>query len=279
MAMYHQPPDKDIAMEHDSITSTPAFSEPIVTDDRTDVPVDRPPTVALGPPLQLALLVGGAALIGILVALLLWNDLGPGPIDAFVVGIHSHTGLSISGAIWITFGLMNLVAWAMGRRPGIGTLLAPIVAGFVIEVVLSILDNFGPPDLIATRIALQIVAIGVAGIGVGAMVASRLGAGPPELLASALSDRTGVSESITRMGFEVSCLLAALLLGGPVGFGTILFAALIGPAVGRGCRIVDAALAAAFGRKTDGGRRTRPRTPEPEDFPGTDIAIVCAGCV
>jgi len=265
-------------MEHDSATPTTAFSEPIVMDDRTDASVDRPPKLALGLPLQLALLVGGATLIGILVALLLWNDLGPGPIDAFVVGIHSHTGLSISGAIWITFGLVNLVAWVIGRRPGIGTLLAPIVAGFVIEVVLSLLDNFDPPNLIATRIALQIVAIGVVGIGVGAMVASRLGAGPPELLAGALSDRTGVSESITRMGFEVSCLLAAMLLGGPIGFGTILVAALIGPAVGRGCRIVDTALAAAFGRKIDGGAHARPRPPEPADSSGADIALVCVSC-
>jgi uncharacterized membrane protein YczE len=235
-------------MKRYSDTLMPPPHETAVAHGPAGALVTRRP-VALGVVNQFALLVGGAALIGAVIAVLLWNDLGPGPVDAFIAGIHSRTGLPISGAIWITFGVINAVAWAMGRRPGVGTLLAPLVAGLVIEVVLSALDNVERADMLVARVALQVVAIGLVGIGVGAMIASRLGAGPPELLASALSDRTGLRESVTRTGFEVSCLIVAVPLGGPVGLGTLLVAVLIGPAVLHGRRVVDGALAAPGRRR------------------------------
>lgn len=229
-------------MEYDSDTLTQSPHRPAVAHRRAGALANKR-SVTLGIVKQFVLLVGGAALIGAVIAVLLWNDLGPGPIDAFIAGIHSRTGLPISGAIWITFGVINAVAWAMGRRPGVGTLLAPLVAGLVIEVVLSALDSVERADMLVARVGLQVVAIGLVGIGVGAMIASRLGAGPPELLASALSDRTGLRESVTRTGFEVGCLIVAVPLGGPVGLGTLLVAVLIGPAVLYGRRVVDAALA------------------------------------
>lgn len=240
--------------------------------DSTTTPADTADgraVVILGMPTRLALLTSGAALIGLVIAVLVWNDLGPGPIDAFVVGVHTHTGLPISVSIWALFGLVNAIAWALGRRPGIGTLVAPIVAGFIIEFVLAALSAHGPADALVVRVGLQVGGIAVVGVGVGAMVASKLGAGPPELLAAALADRTGMPESMTRTGFEVSCLAGALLLGGPVGLGTLIVAALIGPAVVRGCRLVDATLAAASRRRPQYARR-RDRDP-------VDVAPSTAG--
>ena len=79
----------------------------------------------------------------------------------------------------------------------------------------------------------------VVGLGAGALIVSGLGAGSGELLASAASDRTGRPEPRLRMAFELTWLVVGVLLGGPIGVGTVLVALTIGPAVMVGYRAVD----------------------------------------
>jgi uncharacterized membrane protein YczE len=91
--------------------------------------------------LRFVLLVGGSSIIGVFVAILIWNGLGPGPMDVLVVGVSARTGLSLTLICWSMFGAMNLISWIMGRRPGFGTVAAPMIAGFVIALTVSGLEN------------------------------------------------------------------------------------------------------------------------------------------
>lgn len=192
---------------------------------------------------RIALLVAGAVTIGGAVALMLWNDFGPGPLDVFIGAIRSRTGLPLAAAVWATVGSLIAIAWALGRRPGIGTLMGPLIIGPTMQFTLDALDRMGPPDGLAAHVAVHLVAIGAVGVGAGALIASGLGAGTGELLAAAASDRSGRPESGVRLGFEVTWVVLGVLLGGPIGLGTILVAVLIGPAVQCGFRLVDSATA------------------------------------
>lgn len=188
---------------------------------------------------RIALLLTGASVIGASVAVLLWNDFGPGPLDVFIGAIRTRTGLPLTLAVWATVGAIMAIAWLLGRRPGFGTLAAPLVIGPVMQTVLTALQEFGAPHGLAAHLVVHIVGIAGIGLGAGALIVAGLGAGTGELLAAAASDRTGSSESRVRMVTELTWLVLGVLLGGPIGIGTLIVAFLVGPAVANGHRVVD----------------------------------------
>lgn len=192
---------------------------------------------------RFALFAGGSVLIGAAVAVMLWNQLGPGPLDVFIGAVRSRTGLPLTLAVWSTVFSLLGVAWLLGRRPGWGSVAGPVVVGPVMQLVLAQLDEVPPPSTLVFRIVVQLVAIAAVGIGAGATIASGLGAGSGELLAAAASDRSGHSEPRVRVAFELSWLVLGVALGGPIGLGTVIVALSIGPAVASGYRLVDAAMA------------------------------------
>ena len=163
---------------------------------------------------------------------MLWNDLGAGPLDVFIGALRTRTGLPLAFAVWITIGALTLLAWALGRRPGLGTVLGADRGRT---------DDAGgarPTSSSSSRRSgwrrgsrSTCWPSASVGFGAGAVMASRLGQGTGELLALAASDRSGRPEQRMRLMFEVTCLAVGGLLGGPIGLGTVLVALCIGPSV------------------------------------------------
>ncbi len=191
---------------------------------------------------RLALLVSGSLVIASGVAVMLWSGLGPGPLDVFIGAIRVRTGLPLTLSVWLVIASLIAAAWLMGRRPGPGTLVSPLIVGPTMQVMLSLLDGVDPPDSVAVLLVIHVAAVFVVGVGAGALIVSGLGAGSGELLASAASDRTGRPEPRLRMAFELTWLVVGVALGGPIGLGTVVVALAIGPAVMVGYRAVDGAV-------------------------------------
>ncbi len=199
----------------------------------------RPPSRLLRNSARIALLVAGSWLIAVGVAVMLWSGLGPGPLDVFIGAIRMRTGLSLTLAVWLVMASFIATAWLLGRRPGPGTLLSPLLVGPIMEATVSLIGRVEPPDALVMALAIHVTAVFVVGLGAGALIVSGLGAGSGELLAAAASDRTGRAEPRTRMAIESSLLFVGVVLGGPIGIGTIVVALTIGPAVMVGHRRVD----------------------------------------
>lgn len=185
------------------------------------------------------MLVGGSLLIAVAVATMLWNSFGPGPLDVFIAGLRESTGISLTLAYWSAFAGMLVLALMLGRRPGPGTVVTPLILGPAVESMLSVVDQFDRPESLWLQVIIHVAAIGLAGVGAGTLIVSGLGAGTGELLATAASDRTGRPEPYVRLGFEMGWLVVGVLLGGPIGVGTVIVAGLIGPAVANGHRLVN----------------------------------------
>lgn len=189
---------------------------------------------------RVALLLLGSTIIGVAVGVMLWNDFGPGPLDVFIGAVRTRTGLPLAVAVWAVVAAMAAIAWALGRRPGVGTLLGPFVIGPVMQVTVSVLDRVDAPSSLPSHLVVHALALFVVGFGAGALIVSGLGAGTGELLAAAASDRSGRPETAVRFACEATWLVLGVALGGPIGLGTVLVAALIGPSVAHGYRRVDA---------------------------------------
>ncbi len=180
---------------------------------------------------------GGKLLVGlVLFGAGLWlglvAELGVGPWDVLCGGLAEHLGTPFGRtAIGISVVVL-LVGLACRVRPGVGTLLNVVLVGATIDVLLGTgwLDGLGeeplPLRLLATAGGIATVAAGSA-----LYLGAHLGPGPRDGLMVALVQRTGWSVGRCRFLLECGVLVLGVLLGGPVGVGTVAFALGIGPAV------------------------------------------------
>lgn len=187
---------------------------------------------------KIALVTAGSVLVALAVAVTLWTQLGPGPLDVFIGAVRVRTGLPLGLAIWLVVGSLIALAWALGRRPGPATLVGPLVVGPVMQFGVSVLDTVDVPDALVARMAIHLLAVLAIGLGAGMTIASGLGAGSGELLAIAAAARTGRRRPHVRLAFESTWLVVGVTLGGPIGLGTFIVALAIGPSVELGYRSV-----------------------------------------
>ena len=79
--------------------------------------------------LRLAQVLGGIALVGIGSGLYLTTNLGPGPRDGLMTGIHERTGIAVT-PVRLTIEVVVLAAgWVLGGTVGLGTVLFALLIG------------------------------------------------------------------------------------------------------------------------------------------------------
>jgi uncharacterized membrane protein YczE len=181
---------------------------------------------------RLLKLLVGLYLFGQGIWLGLQADLGVGPWDVLHGGLADKLGTpfgrtSIAVSI-VVFGI-GLLARV---RPGIGTVLNVVVIGLVIDVLLptALLDGVRDGPLVV-RILTTLAGIASVAAGSALYLGAHLGPGPRDGLMVAIHQRTGWPVGLARGVLECCVLIIGILLGGPVGIGTVAFALLIGPAV------------------------------------------------
>lgn len=175
---------------------------------------------------RLLRLGAGLVLFGASIALMLKAGLGVDSWDVLHQGLAEETGISLG---WIINGvsIAALLAWIpLGERPGVGTIANSLVVGIVADVTLNLITV---PESFPIQLGALVLAVVGNGLATGLYVGAGLGPGPRDGLMTGLSNRTGQSIRRVRTGIEVTVLLAGLLLGGPVGLGTVLYAIAIGP--------------------------------------------------
>lgn len=79
--------------------------------------------------LRLAFVLGGIAIIGIGSGLYLTTNLGPGPRDGWMTGVHVRTGWPISAVRLGIEVTVVVLGWLLGGTVGIGTVLFALLVG------------------------------------------------------------------------------------------------------------------------------------------------------
>lgn len=175
---------------------------------------------------RLVRLVVSCVILGVGVAMLLIAALGS---DGYSTMVN---GLSI--AFDVKFWVVNLIvgillvsmAWTRGLKPGMGTIVQPLVVGFVVS---GLLDASDEPDSIWIRITLLVLSFPVVAVGVAGYLAVDAGAGPTEAAALAFDPPVPFkwSYSVVQGGGA----LLGWLCGAAIGPGTLLVIFLLGPLV------------------------------------------------
>jgi uncharacterized membrane protein YczE len=186
-----------------------------------------------GYPLRLAAFVGALMLVAVGVSLMIRAEIGVAPYDVLITGAARTLGLSVGSTAMIVPLFFIAGGMALGGRLGVGTVLATVVVGPIINVVLPRIAHL---DALSVRIPVFVVGLLLTATGIAGVVAARVGTGPVELLMLAVHER-GVALTWVRTAIEVGCVAIGWVLGGQVGAGTLVFALAIGPLLGRILRL------------------------------------------
>ncbi len=171
-------------------------------------------------------LIVSCLVLGVGVAFLLSAALGSDGYSTFV------NGLSLS--LDLPFVLVNLalgvvliaLTWWRGLRPGLGTVVQPVVVGEAVSLTMALLHT---PDGLVARGAMLAIGFVIAALGVAGYLGSNTGAGPTEAAALAVDPPVPFRWSYSAV--QGGGAFGGWLLGASVGPGTILVITLLGPAV------------------------------------------------
>lgn len=170
----------------------------------------------------------GLWLYGFAMALFIRSALGLDPWDVFHAGLQQLLGWSF-GTVVIVVGFAVLLLWIPLRQwPGVGTVANAVVIGIATDVTLRMVP---PAPNWVVGVALLLAGLVINGLAGALYIGAQLGPGPRDGLMTGLARRTGWSLRLIRTGIEMSVLAIGWLLGGAVGFGTVLYAVGIGPLV------------------------------------------------
>lgn len=178
---------------------------------------------------RLGTLALGLVLVGSGVALMIRGEIGVAPYDVLTTGIAHASGIEIGVAAMLLPLAFAMVGWALGRKPGPGTLLAVLLVGPILGTVLSALPDL---DAMLPRVAVFGAGFLLVAAGITSVIIAEIGPGPAEIVMLAVHDK-GYPLAPVRTGIELVCVAIGWAIGGQVGVGTVVVALLIGPMLRR----------------------------------------------
>ncbi|MFL6127108.1 YczE/YyaS/YitT family protein [Actinophytocola sp.] len=186
----------------------------------------RPVSVTTSPVRRLPQLLGGLAVYGISMGLMIRSGLGLDPWDVLHDALSRRTGLSF-GTVTAALGALVLLCWIpIRQRPGVGTVANILVIAVAVDATLALVPA---PSALVVRILFLVAGVVLNGLATAVYIGVRLGPGPRDGLMTGLTARTRLSVRVVRTGIEITVLATGWLLGGTVGVGTVVYALAIGP--------------------------------------------------
>ena len=176
---------------------------------------------------QVFQVIFGTSLIGVGISLNYLANLGLGPWGVFHDGLSKTIGITYGRTIIIT-GVAVMLLWIpLKQKPGLGTLIDIFLVGLVADTIILYFEFSENIFLSLILILLGIISIGT---GTAIYVGADLGVGPRDGIMVGL-ETLGIKIGTARNLIELIAFLTGWLLGGLVGYVTILFVIGIGPVV------------------------------------------------
>ena len=171
----------------------------------------------------------GFAIFGLSIATMIRSNIGTSPWALLEVALSKLTGIT-PGKMSILVGFAVLIlALAMGEKVGWGTLGNILLIGLWEDMFLHRIPSV--ENNLPLQMLMLLGAVFMMGIASALYIGVNAGAGPRDSLMLAVHRKSGWSIRFGRAVIEILVVTVGWLLGGPLGFGTLLFALLIGPSV------------------------------------------------
>lgn len=163
--------------------------------------------------------------------------LGVAPWEVLQVAVSDLSGFSL-GRIGQLIGLFLVILTFLVAqiKPDWATLVTMFFVGFFVDVWYPYVPD---AQNLWVRVAMLLGGTVVIGFATGLYLKANLGAGPRDCAMFAIRKLTGRSIRFSRTILELLALTIGITLGGPIGWGTLVYALIIGPIVQFFIRLLD----------------------------------------
>ncbi|CAH2214545.1 YczE/YyaS/YitT family protein [Tepidibacter aestuarii] len=157
-------------------------------------------------------------------------NIGLGPWDAFHIGVIKHIPMSLGNIQIVTGIAIVLFTTFMGQIPGWATISNMILIGVFTDIINN--SNIIPmSDNTFKGIIMMVIGIIFMAFGTYLYMKVQLGTGPRDGLMVVMVKKTGKSVRFVRNFIEACALIIGIMLGAPVGIGTVIYVFGIGYAI------------------------------------------------
>jgi len=173
----------------------------------------------------------GVVVIGLGCALFKQAGLGNDAFTALNIRISEISGIAL-GTVTVIMNCIYLIfPLIFGRKYiNIGTILNGVLLGYITDFFYQCITKIASsPSSLVIQLIWLIPAILVISLGISLYQTADLGVGPYDYLALGLRDHLHFPYAPCRIFTDSMCALAAFLLGGLIGIGTLLCAVGLGP--------------------------------------------------
>lgn len=168
------------------------------------------------------------------VSLIIKSGIGAGPWDAFMVGISNIFGITI-GTCLILLQAFYLIfnATLAKKRIQFESIITIFLWGIILDFYMEILLKNVSLSHFATPIKWTFFLIGIIilSVGIGAYLNSKLPTMPYDTTMLVISEKFKMKINVSRTILELIGLVSALIVGGPIGLGTVIILLMIGPLI------------------------------------------------
>ena len=172
----------------------------------------------------------GLAIAGVAFYMIVKANIGLSPWDAFAMAVSYYIPITYGQAVQLV-GIVVLAAdLLMREKIGLGTLADVLIVGWVIDL-MSLWDPMPVCGTTVEGVAVMIAALLLIGLGQFLYMRAGLSCGPRDALT------VGIGRRMRKLPIgAVQCIMqgvvfvVALVMGGPIGVGTFVFAICAGPA-------------------------------------------------
>lgn len=181
-------------------------------------------------PLRIFLYLIGVGIMPLGVVLTINSHFGAGGVDAFNFALAEVLGVETSVAIYgMAFLVVLLTACIRKSFPRFTTFIASFLMGLFTDFWKGILSGIQGDGLISQAL-IMILGLIVIGFAVAAYMCSDFPTNPNDDFVVALHEK-GISIRVAKMSFDIVHVIAAFILGGEIGAGTILCTFVLGPVI------------------------------------------------
>ena len=171
----------------------------------------------------------GLSIMGLGIALNAISNFGAGPWDAVNIGVSYHLKLSV-GICMNIVAILNLIIGGILNKefPKITPIITSLVLGLFVDLGFIVFNGISANTSIIQFI-LFMISLPIISLGISIYLVSELPNTPLDYFMLAIKSKFNLSLMAGKIVSESSGLIIALLLGGPVGLGSIIIIFTIGP--------------------------------------------------
>lgn len=166
------------------------------------------------------------------ISLTIKADLGAGAWDALNVGLTSVVGLTVgTWVILVGVALIMMNALLSKSRPDFLAIITVIILGPMIDFWLELIMPAWEFTAFPVQLAILIVGVTFVSLGIATYIQPKLPLIPIDNFMVSVQKRFNLGITKAKTITEAFALLMALIVGGPIGIGTVVILFMIGPTI------------------------------------------------